>query len=110
MGTCIPTQIQAPILRSSELLVHVQLVSCSSNIHSCVCVHARARRATLMVIDPPNQMGPWWFAAARRAVIESEGSIPHALEARLRQLRGVGIPMSACGEFFFPFAGASACN
>jgi hypothetical protein len=46
-------------------------------------------------------MGPWWFAAARRAVIESQGSIPHALEARLRQLRGVGIPMSAAENSFF---------
>jgi hypothetical protein len=45
-------------------------------------------------------MGPWWFAAARRAVIESQGSIPHALEARLRQLRGVGIPMSAAENSF----------
>lgn len=57
--------------------------------------------ATLLIIDPPNQMGPWWFAAARRAVIESEGSVPHALEARLRQLRGVGIPMSAAENSFF---------
>ena len=57
--------------------------------------------APLVIVDPHNQMGPWWFAAARRAVIEHHGSVPHALEARLQQLRGVGIPMSAAENSFF---------